>query len=187
MNKLILASKSPRRRQLLEMAEIDFEIISIDTDESFPADLPIGQIPTYIAKHKAIPIATKFPDRIVLAADTIVVLNQQIIGKPKDRQDAIQILTQLSGNTHEVITGVWMQQNDKSRSFTDHTLVEFHPISPAQIEFYVDKYKPFDKAGAYAIQEWIGAVAIKRIEGCFYNVMGLPISKVVNEIGHLKP
>lgn len=182
MNKIILASKSPRRRQLLEMAEIDFDIISLDTDESYPPDLPIAQIPAFIAQHKALPIAAQYPDRLVLSADTIVVLENKIIGKPKDRQDAIDILKQLSGRTHEVITGVWMQHNGISRSFSDRTQVEFHSISTEQIEFYVDKYQPFDKAGAYAIQEWIGAIAIKRIEGCFYNVMGLPISKVVNEL-----
>ena len=182
MNKIILASKSPRRRQLLEMAEIDFDIISLDTDESYPSDLPIAQIPAFIAQHKALPIGAQYPERLVLSADTIVVLDDKIIGKPKDRQDAIDILTQLSGRTHEVITGVWMQLNGISRSFSDQTKVEFHTISPAQIEFYIDKYQPFDKAGAYAIQEWIGAIAIKRIEGCFYNVMGLPISKVVNEL-----
>ena len=182
MNKIILASKSPRRRQLLEMAEIEFDIISIDTDESYPSDLLIGEIPAFIAQYKALPITAQYPDRIVLSADTIVVLENKIIGKPKDRQDAIDILKQLSGRTHEVITGVWMQHNGISRSFSDRTQVEFHVISPEQIEFYVDKYQPFDKAGAYAIQEWIGAIAIKRIEGCFYNVMGLPISKVVNEL-----
>ncbi|GBL35175.1 maf-like protein CHU_1308 [Filimonas sp.] len=176
---LILASKSPRRKQLLELAEIGFEIFIKDTDESYPAELPISEVPVFIAMQKARDIHSDFPDRKILAADTIVVLGKQIIGKPKDRADAIQILTRLSGKTHTVITGVVMLDREKVIQFSDTTEVEFHPIPLKDIEYYVDVYNPYDKAGAYAIQEWIGAIAIKRINGCFYNVMGLPVSKVV--------
>jgi septum formation protein len=177
-NKLILASKSPRRKQLLELSGIDFEIITKETDESFPTDMPICEVPEYIAMKKASDIRINFPDRKILAADTIVVLDNHVIGKPKDREEAITILSSLSGRVHKVITGVVILHNEKTIQFSDLTEVEFHPISQKDIEYYVDNYQPYDKAGAYAIQEWIGAIAIKKINGCFYNVMGLPISKV---------
>ncbi|MBK7763188.1 MAG: septum formation protein Maf [Bacteroidetes bacterium] len=176
---LILASKSPRRKQLLEMAEIDFEIITEETDETFSADLSIEEVPIQIALRKAKAIQSRFPQRKILAADTVVVLDSLIIGKPHDRAQAIQILSMLSGRRHKVITGVVILESDKEIKFADTTFVEFNELSLADIIFYVDTYKPYDKAGAYAIQEWIGAVAIQRIEGCFYNVMGLPISRVV--------
>ncbi len=176
---LILASKSPRRKQLLEMAEVKFELITKDTDESYPVDLPVEQVPEYIAFQKARDIQHDYPDRTILAADTVVILNHQIIGKPTDREDAIRILISLAGQTHHVITGVVLLNNNNTISFSDTTEVQFHPLTLSQIEYYVDHYKPFDKAGAYAIQEWIGVIGIKKINGCFYNVMGLPISKVL--------
>ena len=183
MQKIILASQSPRRKQLLEWAEIPFEIIVADTDESYPDNLLPEQIAVYIAKNKALAIQqlnhTTIP---ILAADTIVVLQNEIIGKPKDKEDAINILSRLAGNHHKVITGVVILQGEKEISFADVTDVEFHALTKAQIEFYVDKYKPYDKAGAYAIQEWIGVVGIKSINGDFYNVMGLPVSRVVQAV-----
>ncbi len=178
--KLILASKSPRRKQLLELAGLDFEIIVKDTDEQFPDDLLIEQVPIYIARQKAIMIQKDYPTRKILAADTIVVLDNEIIGKPKDRQDAIQILGKLSNRTHRVITGVVLFKSMQEFSFSDITEVTFREITPTQIEYYVDTYRPYDKAGAYAIQEWIGAIAIQGIHGCFYNVMGLPISRIIS-------
>lgn len=180
---LILASKSPRRKHLLELAAIDFEIITKETDESYPEGLSIEDVPVYIAHQKALDIHRDYPDRTVLAADTIVVLNNEVIGKPVDREDAIRILTALSGQTHIVITGVVLLRGDEVKTMSDRTEVEFHPLTQAQIEYYVDTCKPFDKAGAYAIQEWIGVIAIKRINGCFYNVMGLPVSRVVGMLG----
>lgn len=176
---LILASQSPRRKQLLELAEIHFEVIVQETDETFPNDLSIEEVPMYIAKQKATIIQKEYPLRRILAADTIVVLDHEIIGKPKDRDDAIQILGKLAGRTHRVITGVVLLEGDQERSFSDCTDVCFRELSQSQIEYYVDTYQPFDKAGAYAIQEWIGAIAIHSIHGCFYNVMGLPISKLI--------
>lgn len=186
MQKIILASQSPRRKQLLEMAEIEFDIIAPATDELFPVEMDIRQAPTYIAQEKAEAIYNLHPERSILAADTVVILHNQLIGKPANRQEAIHILSQLSGQTHEVITGVCILHRQDKILFSSTTAVEFHDLTAAQIEFYVDRYEPYDKAGGYAIQEWIGAVAIKKIEGCFYNVMGLPISRVVAELMKLK-
>lgn len=178
--KVILASQSPRRRELLHLAEIEFEVMIADTDESFPADLPFEDTAVHIAKNKALAVAAKSQtDLIIIAADTIVICNGKIIGKPISHNDAVEIITNLAGNTHKVITGVYIMQNKKEIFFADTTEVTFHALTQAQINYYVEKYQPFDKAGAYAIQEWIGAVGIKNINGDFYNVMGLPISRVV--------
>jgi len=183
MQKIILASQSPRRKQLLEWAEIPFEIIVKETDESYPANLTPSQIAIHIARNKALAIQQSNNITIpILAADTIVVLKDEIIGKPKSSEDAVHILTKLAGNHHKVITGVVILYDGKEMSFADVTDVEFHPLTLSQIEFYVDKYKPYDKAGAYAIQEWIGVVGIKSINGDFYNVMGLPVSRVVQVV-----
>lgn len=179
MKKIILASQSPRRKQLLEWAEVDFEVEVSDTDESFPLGLSLAETAIFIANAKAKVIAEKHENRIVLAADTIVVIDEKIIGKPKDREDAIQILQLLAGRVHQVVTGVTILHNEHCIQFADTTEVHFHPLTQEQIEFYIDKYQPYDKAGAYAIQEWIGVVGIKKIDGDFYNVMGLPVSRVV--------
>jgi septum formation protein len=179
MKKIILASQSPRRKELLQLAEIDFEVIIANTDETYPLGLSFDDTAIHIAKNKAFEIAKRIKDKTILAADTIVICNDEIIGKPIDRDDAIKILTNLSGNTHKVITAVCILHNEKEICFSDTTSVSFHELTQAQITYYVDTYKPYDKAGAYAIQEWIGAVGIKKIEGDFYNVMGLPISRVV--------
>lgn len=187
--KIILASQSPRRKQLLEWAEVPFEIIIQPTDESFPETLPVEEVAVYIAKHKAEAVKASLNNEQkqlpILAADTIVVLGNRIIGKPKSREDAIEILQSLSGNHHKVITGVVISYIDQLVAFSDTTDVQFHELTKEQIEFYIDKYKPYDKAGAYAIQEWIGVVGIKSINGDFYNVMGLPVSRVVQELEKL--
>jgi septum formation protein len=183
MKKIILASASPRRHQLLGQAEIDFEVIVKETDESFPSQLPAEDVPAYIARNKALAVqAATDSTRLILAADTIVVLDDQIIGKPADRAAAIATLQKLSGRKHRVITGVVLQRGSAVVAFSDITFVEFHTLTHEQIEYYVDQFKPYDKAGAYAIQEWIGVIGIKSIEGDFYNVMGLPISRVVKEL-----
>lgn len=180
MQKIILASQSPRRKQLLEWAEIPFDIVVKNTDEHYPFGLSPEEIPVYIAKNKAIAVKSEIQQgKTILAADTIVVLGEAIIGKPVHREEAVSILLALSGQKHKVITGVVLMNDAKEHSFADVTEVEFHDLSLEQIEFYVDKYKPFDKAGAYAIQEWIGVVGIKSVHGDFYNVMGLPVSRVV--------
>lgn len=178
--KIILASRSPRRKQLLELAEIDFEIICADTDESYPTDLKVEDIPVHIALQKGLAIQRDYPNRKIVAADTVVVVGEKLLGKPKDENDAIEILQQLSGITHRVITGVAILENESQQTFYDITEVAFHPLTLEQITYYVQTYKPYDKAGAYAIQEWIGAVGIKSINGSFYNVMGLPISKLIS-------
>lgn len=193
MQKIILASQSPRRKQLLEWAEVPFEIIVKETDESYPNHLSIDEIAIHIARNKALAVrqqllaGSKTLQKFnpILAADTIVVLEGRIIGKPKDREDAVNILSSLSEKKHQVITGVVILQGEKEIAFAETTEVHFHELSLAQIEFYVDNYKPYDKAGAYAIQEWIGVVGIKNINGDFYNVMGLPVSRVVKAIDNL--
>jgi septum formation protein len=192
MPSFILASQSPRRKTLLEWAEIPFEIIVSDIDESYPSSLAIEEVPVYIAKNKALAVqemilSTKpsLANQCIIAADTVVVLGQTIIGKPNNKQEAIESLLALSGQTHKVITGVVLLHQGQEISFSETTLVEFHALTAEQIEFYVDKYKPYDKAGGYAIQEWIGVVGIKKITGDFYNVMGLPVSKLVQKIKQL--
>jgi septum formation protein len=186
MNKIILASQSPRRKQLLEWAEVPFEIVVKETDERFPPGLEPEEVAVYIARNKAIAVQQeRKAEEVILAADTIVVLGENIIGKPVHREDAVSILLALSGEKHKVITGVVIRKGEKEIAFADTTEVEFHNITVSEIEFYVDKYKPYDKAGAYAIQEWIGVVGIKSINGDFYNVMGLPVSRVVRELTNL--
>jgi septum formation protein len=186
MERIILASGSPRRRQLLEWAEIPFDVFVKETAETWPAGLPIASIPVHIARNKALAVKPDIdPQQMILAADTVVVLKDEVIGKPRDRADAVSILTRLAGQRHEVITGVVILQGEREVAFADSTSVWFHELSLPEIEGYVDRYKPFDKAGAYAIQEWIGVVGIKGIEGDFYNVMGLPVSRVVRALRQL--
>jgi len=167
---------------LLEWAEIPFEIISKETDEYFPPGLNPDEVAIFIARNKALAVQQEKIDKVVLAADTLVVLGDHIIGKPVHREEAVSILLALSGEKHKVVTGVVIRQAEKEISFTDSTEVEFYNLSVAEIEFYVDKYKPYDKAGAYAIQEWIGVIGIKAVHGDFYNVMGLPVSRVVRAL-----
>ena len=186
MNGFILASQSPRRKQLLAWADIEFDVIVSEAEEDFPAEMDVQEVPVYIAQKKAIAVQEKIKDELpihqgkwIIAADTIVVLENEIIGKPTDRADAINILQKLSGKTHRVITGVYLINDTESRNFSETTLVHFHPLTLSQIEYYVDQYQPYDKAGAYGIQDWIGVIGIRGIEGDFYNVMGLPVSKLL--------
>jgi septum formation protein len=186
-NKIILASQSPRRRQLLEWAEVSFDILIADTDESFPDGLSMEETAIHIAGNKAKAVTVQAEKGVtILAADTIVVWQDHIIGKPRNRTEAIEILHKLSGSRHQVITGVVLVNGEREISFADVTEVEFHPLATDQIEYYVDKYKPFDKAGAYAIQEWIGVTGIKGIRGDFYNVMGLPVSRVLRALKEIE-
>ncbi|NLR57081.1 septum formation protein Maf [Chitinophaga polysaccharea] len=183
---VILASQSPRRKQLLEQAGIPFEVKVVETAETFPPGLAIADIPVHIARQKAIAVEALCADTdIIIAADTVVVLDDTIIGKPKDREDAIAILSRLSGREHRVITGVVIRKGAEETAFSHTTAVHFNPLTTEQISWYVDQFRPYDKAGAYAIQEWIGAVGIDRINGCFYNVMGLPVSKVVAALNQM--
>lgn len=180
MKPIVLASQSPRRKQLLSWAEIPFEVVVSEADEDYPSVLALEDVPVHIAQNKAQVVVDRVGgDRWVLAADTIVVLGSEVLGKPMDAPDARRILAKLSGQTHQVITGVVLQRGDEQHSFADITEVQFHALTPEQIAYYVEHYRPFDKAGAYAIQEWIGVVGIHSIRGDFYNVMGLPVSRVV--------
>ncbi len=182
MHKIILASQSPRRKQLMELAELQFDIIISDVDETNPPGMQGDLVPEYLAKKKAAAIEERVHDAIIIAADTVVLLDHEILGKPKDEADAINILTKLSGRKHEVVTGVCMQHGQKQISFSTVTEVYFRPLTQEQIKHYVSNYKPYDKAGAYAIQEWIGMIGIEKINGDYYNVMGLPIGEVVKRL-----
>ncbi len=183
MDRIILASASPRRKQLLEWAEIPFDVQPSDADELIPDGLLPSEIPVFLASQKAAIVRKKVgEEKIILAADTIVLLDQQLLGKPLDRSDAIRMLALLSGRVHQVITGVSLTNSKKEILFAETTRVRFHPLTRAGIEYYVDHYRPFDKAGAYAIQEWIGVTGIHSIDGDFYNVMGLPVSRVLQEL-----
>ncbi|MBS1629716.1 MAG: septum formation protein Maf [Bacteroidetes bacterium] len=179
MEKLILASGSPRRRQLLEQAHIDFEVISPDVDETIPPGMDGTDLPAFLAQKKAKAVAEKFPDRDILAADTVVLLGNEILGKPASDYEAKAMLTRLSGQMHRVVTGVCLLLHGKDHVFSVITEVYFRQLSYEQISFYVDHYHPLDKAGAYAIQEYIGMVGIEKIVGDYYNVMGLPVGDVV--------
>lgn len=181
---LLLASQSPRRRALLK--ELGFPVKIVQTpnvDEIFPEHLKAGKIPVYLAQLKAEnftdPIAE---DCMLVTADTIVWLNDEVIGKPKDRGDAIQMLTKLSGHKHQVFTGICLKYKNKLHLFCDETNVYFRILSDEEIVHYVDQYKPFDKAGSYGVQEWIGFVGVERIEGSYFNVMGLPTHLIYGEI-----
>jgi septum formation protein len=182
MHKLVLASQSPRRKQLMELAELEFEIIIADVDETNPPGMAGHLVPEFLAKKKAAAISERVADAIIIAADTVVLLEDEILGKPKDEQDAIAILAKLEGRVHQVVTGVCMQQGEKQHGFSVTTEVHFRPLTEEQIKHYVARYKPYDKAGAYAIQEWIGMVGIEKINGDYYNVMGLPIGEVVKAL-----
>lgn len=179
MDKLILASGSPRRKQLLEQAHIDFEVITSDVDETNPPGMPGEEVPVHLAKKKAAAVAEKYPHRNILAADTIVLLGADILGKPANDTEAMAMLARLSGNMHRVVTGVCLLQGGQKQSFSVTTEVYFRILSHEQIQFYVDNYQPLDKAGSYAIQEYIGIIGIEKIVGDYYNVMGLPVGDVV--------
>lgn len=181
---LILASQSPRRKELLEGLGIPFCVRVIEgIDESFPEDLPIEDIPVYISKQKASVYAKCIAeDEVVLTADTVVVCQGQVLGKPKDEDDARRMLNLLSGRTHEVITGVTVKTREEEKSFSVVTEVQFKSLTPQEIDFYIRRFKPFDKAGAYGIQEWIGYIGVISIRGSYFNVMGLPVQRIYEEL-----
>jgi septum formation protein len=166
----------------MEATELQFDIVIADVDESVPPGMKGELVPEHLARKKAEAIETIIEDKIIVAADTIVLLDNEILGKPKDEADAISILKKLSGRMHRVITGVCIQHGKKEVSFSVTTEVHFRQLTEEQIVHYVSNYKPFDKAGAYAIQEWIGMIGIERIDGDYYNVMGLPIGDVVRTL-----
>lgn len=181
--KIILASKSPRRQQLLESLGIRFRVETKEVEEIYPKDLTKEEVPVYLAELKSKPFLQNISGKdLVITADTVVCLGSRILGKPKNQKDAIQMLKDLSNCEHQVITGVCLSSKHKSRSFYSITNVRFKRLTTAEVHYYVAEYKPYDKAGAYGIQEWIGTIGITHIEGSFYNVMGLPIQKLYEEI-----
>lgn len=178
--KIILASNSPRRKELLAGIDVQFEVRVIqDIDESYPADLPTKDIAEYISHKKAAVYQQQMaPDELIITADTIVVLGNEVMGKPHDEADARRMLRELSGQTHQVITGVTLTTIQKQVSFSVETDVTFKQLSDSEIDYYVSHYKPFDKAGAYGIQEWIGHIGVTALQGSYFNVMGLPVQRI---------
>jgi septum formation protein len=177
--KLVLASGSPRRQQFLKELDVDFEIRLKDVEEVYPEHLQGAEITDYLAKLKASALDESLSDdEIIITSDTIVWHENKALGKPLDKEDAFAMIRSLSGKTHEVITSVSIKTSTKQEVFNETTRVTFNPLTDEEINYYLDKYKPFDKAGSYGIQEWIGLVAIARIEGSYANVVGLPVDKV---------
>lgn len=177
---IILASKSPRRSQLLSQAGIPFRVEALNVEENYPADMPAEEVPVFLAKKKAHAAKSllKADRELILAADSVVILDNKIYEKPVDEADARRILSELSGREHRVITGVCLVSRDQEIAFGDTTKVKFANLSSEEIDYYIKHYQPFDKAGSYAIQEWIGLCKIEKIEGTYANVMGLPVERV---------
>ncbi len=182
--KIILGSNSPRRKTLLAGLDLEFEVRTMpDIDESYPEGLQPEEVPLFIAGNKSAAFLPFIRDNeLLITADTVVVVDSQIVGKPTDRTDAIRILQLLSGRSHQVITGVHLASKEKSSRFSVRSTVSFASLKPEEIIYYVDKYQPYDKAGAYGIQEWIGYIGVESIEGSFYNVMGLPVQRLYREL-----
>ena len=183
--KVILASKSPRRQELLRLMDIDFRIVLKDVDESYPENLTPEEIAVYIAEKKARAFDESVDDEIVLTADTIVNVDGEILGKPETVEHAAEMLRTLSGKVHKVVTGVCLLYKHKYNLFHDVSEVFFRKLTEEEINFYVNKYKPLDKAGAYGIQEWIGLIGIERINGSYTNVVGLPTEKLYQQLKRL--
>lgn len=177
---IILASKSPRRSQLLSQAGIPFRVEALNVEENYPADMPVEEVPVFLAQKKARAARSllKADQEVILAADSVVILDNKIYEKPVDVADAKRILSELSGREHRVITGVCLISKDQEIAFGDTTKVKFAHLSGPEIDYYIRHYQPFDKAGSYAIQEWIGLCKIEKIEGTYANVMGLPVERV---------
>lgn len=182
--KVILASNSPRRKELLAGLGVDYEVRTLpDVDESYPETLKGADIPLYIAKEKADAYLNMMqPGELMITADTIVWLDGKVLGKPTGREDALRMLREMSGRTHEVFTGVCITTTEWQRSFTAQTEVRFANLSEEEINFYVEQFKPMDKAGAYGVQEWIGFIGVENISGSYYNIMGLPVQRLYKEL-----
>lgn len=181
--KLLLASQSPRRKELLQKCGFQFDVVSIDCDESYPENLPTEEIPAYISLQKAKAYKHLNEEKVLITADTIVALGDEVLGKPKNEEHAFQMLSKLSGRSHEVYTGVTIRTFSETITRTDKSTVFFDEISEKEILFYIENFKPLDKAGSYGIQDWIGLAKIKKIEGSFYTIMGLPTHLIYR---HLK-
>ncbi|MGB0984782.1 MAG: Maf family nucleotide pyrophosphatase [Saprospiraceae bacterium] len=180
---IILASQSPRRHQLLKEAGFEFEVKTRSIDESFPESMPAKDVAEYLAIEKAKAVADWITnEEIIITADSVVILNNKIYGKPVDAADAFRIIRELSGNIHQVITGVCISGKEKQVAFSEVANVHFEEISDNEINYYIKNYQPFDKAGAYGVQEWLGFTKVKKIEGTFANIMGLPVHRVYQEL-----
>jgi septum formation protein len=177
---IVLASKSPRRQELLKGIGVDFTILTKEVDESYSSRLPLIDVAPFLSlkKAKAFEDAELPEDYLVITADTVVIVENEILGKPKDRDDAVRMLNLLSGKAHKVVTGVTVHTKDKTKTFSVTSKVEFEQLEPQEIDYYVDELKPYDKAGAYGVQEWIGYIGVCNVEGSYYNVMGLPTQKL---------
>ena len=177
---VILASKSPRRQELLRGMGVDFTILTKETPEDFPPEMSLDEVPKYLSLHKSLAFRdNELPtDYLLITSDTVVICEDEILGKPKDKADAVRMLQLLSGKTHHVVTGVTVRSTQKTEAFAVRSNVTFAPLDTDEIEYYIEHCKPFDKAGAYGIQEWIGYVGISGLEGSFYNVMGLPTRRL---------
>lgn len=181
--KIILASRSPRRQQLLLELGLKFDVVIKEYKEVYPEGLNGEEIARYVAHNKAASFIKEISENeIVIAADTIVWCNDQVLGKPMNREDAIRILKEISGKTHEVITGVSLLSGTKELTFSESTKVTFEVLTMDEINFYIDEFKPYDKAGAYGIQEWIGIIACSHIDGSYFNVVGLPLQRLYKEL-----
>lgn len=181
--KLVLGSKSPRRQSLIQELGFPVEIRIKEVEEIYPDDLSSEKVPEFLAKLKAAPLRDSLSDdEILVTSDTIVLLDGEVIGKPKNADGAKQMLARLSGNAHTVISGVCLTSNKKQYAFSSHTKVFFDVLSSDEINHYVDTFQPMDKAGSYGIQEWIGYIGVSKIEGCYYNVMGLPLHDLYREL-----
>jgi len=182
--KLILASNSPRRKELLAGLGVPFEVrVLQDIDEHYPENLPVNEVARYIAKEKADAYRRIVAsDELIITADTVVIVGDEILGKPIDEADAVRMLKLLSGRTHQVTTGVCLLTAEKERCFDVTTDVTFKPLTDEEIHYYVNRYRPFDKAGAYGIQEWIGYIGVTGLNGSYYNVMGLPVQRIYQEL-----
>lgn len=181
---IILASKSPRRRELLSMLRIPYNVMTIGgLDESYPAELPANDVPQYLSNKKANAFISQLTDKeLIITADTLVISGDRIFGKPSNPEEARMMLQELSGKVHQVVSGVTIATSDRRTSFTTITEVKFAKLSSQEINYYIENFRPFDKAGAYGIQEWIGAIAVEWIKGSYYNVMGLPVHRLFQEL-----
>lgn len=182
---IILASKSPRRRELIQSLGFPHRSVSIEVDESFPATMPCEEVAEFLSRKKAQAFTESIPrGSVLLTADTVVIANGKVLGKPENKAEAMAMIEALSGNWHEVVTGVCLRTKEGYESFSVRTQVKFYSLETEWIKHYIDTYKPYDKAGAYGIQEWIGQIGVEEIKGCFYNVVGLPLPALAQKLLH---
>lgn len=180
---ITLGSQSPRRKELFAGLNLPFAVKVLEVDERYPAEMSAEEVPEFLARLKALPFRQNFQSNdLLITADTIVLIDNEVLGKPMDYEHAFEMLKRLSGKKHVVITGVCITSADKQSTFSDHTDVYFRSLSDDEIDYYLTHYRPYDKAGSYGVQEWIGYVAIEKIEGSYFNVMGLPIQRLYEEL-----